>query len=127
MKAGQLFNLGFIFMVKLPLKLAATVLLNIANYIAPGPLFTFLDKRIPPHPMPNPGEFKSTKDMEFLFSLDRVARRVRMEVRDVIKPAQLGEKAPDIELMDLDSRKNSSLLSLARAGRPLVLNFGSCT
>jgi len=127
MKAVQLFNLGFIFMVKLPLKLAATVLLNIANYIAPGPLFTFLDKRIPPHPMPFPSEFQSTKDMEFLFSLDRVARRVRMEVRDVIKPAQLGEKAPDIELMDLDSRKNTSLLSLARAGRPLVLNFGSCT
>jgi len=127
MKASQLFNLGFIFMVKLPLKLAATVLLNIANYIAPGPLFTFLDKRIPPHPIPFPSEFQSTKDMKFLFSLERVARRVRMEVRDVFKPAQLGEKAPDIELMDLDSRKNTSLLSLARVGRPLVLNFGSCT
>jgi len=126
MKAVQLFNLGFIFMVKLPLKLAATVILNVANYIAPGPLFTFLDKKIPDHPMPG-GEFQSTKDMEFLFSLERVARRVRMEVRDVIKPAQLGEKAPDIELMDLDSRKNTSLLSLARVGRPLVLNFGSCT
>jgi len=31
------------------------------------------------------------------------------------------------ELIDLDTRTKLPLLSLARAGRPLVLNFGSCT
>ena len=46
---------------------------------------------------------------------------------NALKDAQVGEAAPDPSVYDLASRKTVSLLTTATPGRPLVLNFGSCS
>ena len=46
---------------------------------------------------------------------------------NALKDAQVGEAAPDPSVYDLTSRKTVSLLTTATPGRPLVLNFGSCS
>ena len=46
---------------------------------------------------------------------------------NVLKEAQEGSPAPSPDLYDLSTRQVVSLLSRARPGRPLVLNFGSCS
>ena len=44
-----------------------------------------------------------------------------------LKETQLGQKAPDATLFDLKGQSKISLLGLQKKGRPLVMNFGSCT
>ena len=39
----------------------------------------------------------------------------------------IGSEVPHLRVLRLDSEAEVPLLSLARTGRPLVLNFGSCT
>ena len=46
---------------------------------------------------------------------------------NALKEAQKGLTAPNPELYDLNTRKVVSLLSRSQAGRPLVVNFGSCS
>ncbi|OWF40597.1 type I iodothyronine deiodinase-like [Mizuhopecten yessoensis] len=41
--------------------------------------------------------------------------------------APLGRKVPDTDLYDTSSKSIVKLLSFQKSGRPLVLNFGSCT
>jgi len=41
--------------------------------------------------------------------------------------AKLGNEAPNPLLHDLESKKQKTLLSLAKRNRPLVINFGSCS
>ncbi|XP_042219571.1 thyroxine 5-deiodinase-like [Homarus americanus] len=46
---------------------------------------------------------------------------------EVNMSAEMGEVAPNPEVMRLRDRSVSRLLDMARSGRPLVINFGSCT
>lgn len=69
----------------------------------------------------------STKDTPFLFTFRFVWIRAIKSIMDIMKPAQLGGKAPNLELVDLEKKSSVFLLDMAKAGRPLVLNFGSCT
>ncbi|KAK3105703.1 hypothetical protein FSP39_003838 [Pinctada imbricata] len=41
--------------------------------------------------------------------------------------AILGKEAPDVELLNLQTKEFQNLRSLQRTGRPLVVIFGSCT
>jgi len=73
------------------------------------------------------GNMESSSDVAFFMSLDRVRHQTMNQLRDILKEAQMGRAAPNPELIDLATRAKLPLLSLARAGRPLVINFGSCT
>merc|ERR1719239_1191339 len=77
------------------------------------------------HPQKLMDSIKSTEDIGFMFSLDKVKMMTMNNIRDILKEAQVGETAPNPELIDLETRTKLPLVSLAKAGRPLVLNFGS--
>ncbi|KPP59091.1 hypothetical protein Z043_123026 [Scleropages formosus] len=46
---------------------------------------------------------------------------------DFFKSAHLGYAAPNTEVVRIADRARSCILDFARAKRPLILNFGSCT
>ena len=68
---------------------------------------------------------QTIQDFAFILSLDSVTMEVKGKMRDILKAAQLGEPAPNLELVDLATKTKLHLLSLAKAGRPFVVNFGS--
>ena len=70
-------------------------------------------------------KIKTIQDFAFILSLDSVTMEVKGKMRDILKEAQLGLPAPNLELVDLATKAKMPLLSLAKAGRPLVVNFGS--
>ena len=43
------------------------------------------------------------------------------------RKAELNEEAPNPALLELTTKKLVKLLDYQKPGRPLVLNFGSCT
>ena len=51
----------------------------------------------------------------------------KIQIRDVLKDAQVGFPSPSPMLLDLDAKVSVSLLSMAKTDRYLVVNFGSCT
>lgn len=51
----------------------------------------------------------------------------RSRFLDLMKEAQLGKMAPNPEVVSLDNRKFCKLFDFQKKGRPLILNFGSCT
>jgi len=102
------------------------VLVNIGKIVAPKMILKRAKKR-----MDDAGDMnidiKTVDDIGFLFSWDMVWMQTRKEVRDILKEAQLDKIAPNPELNNLTTEKSTMLLDLAQKGRPLVLNFGSCT
>jgi hypothetical protein len=48
-------------------------------------------------------------------------------LEDKLKYSTLGASAPHAKVFDILSKSTVDLLSLAKTGRPLVLNFGSCS
>lgn len=46
--------------------------------------------------------------------------------RDIVCTTKVGELAPNISIFTLD-RKEHSLLNFQNSGRPLIVNFGSCS
>lgn len=123
--------MGGVVVTRLPLYLLLSALANLANLVAPGLVFKMVQraqKGMEGKPNALSKEMvRSTKDMAFLFSFDIIKMKIGNKIRDILKTAQEGELAPSPELVDLETRAKVPLLSLARAGRPLVLNFGSCT
>ena len=51
----------------------------------------------------------------------------RSRVLDLLKETQCGKMAPNTEVISLDDRKLRHILDFQTKGRPLILNFGSCT
>ena len=70
-------------------------------------------------------KIQTIQDFAFILSLDSVTMEVKGKMRDILKQAQLGQPVPNLELVDLASKAKVPLLSLAKAGVPLVVNFGS--
>ena len=81
-------------------------------------------------------------DLKFLFSFDMYKVSLKMVftqplifyslqwfvvkgLEDRLKSSTLGAPAPDVKVLDILSMKTVGLLSRAKNGRPLVLNFGS--
>lgn len=61
-----------------------------------------------------------------LFGWEMLKTIMKQVILDSLKEAQIGREAPNPEVFDLfgDKRK---LLGEANQGRPVVLNFGSCS
>jgi len=129
MVVGKMVKLAVVLLVKLPVALLAFFAFNLARILAPGFLVNAIKgkKNEAGMPVKMMDSFKSTEDFGFMFSLDKVKMLTMNNIRDILKEAQIGRPAPNLELVDLETRAKLPLLSLARAGRPLVLNFGSCT
>ena len=70
-------------------------------------------------------KIQTIQDFAFILSLDSVTMEVKGKMRDILKEAQIGQPAPNLDLVDLATKAKMPLLSLAKAGRPLVVNFGS--
>jgi len=135
---GEVLQICLLIIIKLPISLVALLVANIANIIAPDLVLSMVkklmlkSKDLADDSATNGNKFKwgnmeSSSDVAFFMSLDRVKQQTMNQLRDILKEAQIGGAAPNPELIDLDSRAKLPLLSLARAGRPLVINFGSCT
>jgi len=135
---GEILQICLLLLIKLPINLVALLVANIANIIAPDLVLSMVkklmlkSKDLADDSATNGNKFKwgnmeSSSDVAFFMSLDRVKQQTMNQLRDILKEAQIGGAAPNPELIDLDSRAKLPLLSLARAGRPLVINFGSCT
>lgn len=52
---------------------------------------------------------------------------LRARYKDIFKTARLHGKAPNAEVVELSNLTRAKLLDLQKCGRPLVINFGSCT
>lgn len=61
------------------------------------------------------------------YCLGYVKQWYRSRILDLMKDAQKGQKAPNSEVVSLEDRKLCKLLDFQKKGRPLILNFGSCT
>ena len=48
-------------------------------------------------------------------------------IANLLKSARVGDLAPDAPVFHLTRKVSTTLLSSASPGRPLVLNFGSCS
>jgi len=72
-------------------------------------------------------QVKSVEDIEFIFSFVTVKETFSTGITNALKEAQEGCPAPSPDLYDLKTKQVVSLLSRGRPGRPLVLNFGSCS
>jgi len=127
---SKIVRVAVVLLVKFPIALLAYLAFNLARIVAPGLLINFIKgsaTRQKMHPQKLMDSIKSTEDIGFMFSLDKVKMMTMNNIRDILKEAQVGEPAPNPELIDLETRAKLPLISLAKAGRPLVLNFGSCT
>jgi len=135
---GEILQICLLLLIKLPINLVALLVANIANIIAPDLVLSMVkklmlkSKDLADDSATNGNKFKwgnmeSSSDVAFFMSLDRVRHQTMNQLRDILKEAQMGCAAPNPELIDLDTRAKLPLISLARAGRPLVINFGSCT
>jgi len=114
--------------LRLPGILAFFLLVNMMKLLAPDFTFRMMKKRFEKTGTRETAEkFKSIEDIEYIISFACVKKRFLYALADVLKEAQEGCAAPNPELYDLNTRKVVSLLSKSRPGRPLVINFGSCS
>jgi len=112
-------------LAKVPVSLLLVFGMNVANTVAPDWTFKMILKRMKMTGINKP--FESTSDLGFMFSLDLVKLSVGGNIRNILKEAQVGSPAPNPILFDLSNKCSTRLLSVAKLGRPMVVNFGSCT
>eukprot|EP00092_Neocalanus_flemingeri_P097088 GFUD01123678.1.p1 GENE.GFUD01123678.1~~GFUD01123678.1.p1 ORF type:complete len:144 (+),score=31.10 GFUD01123678.1:42-434(+) len=125
----KLLRVGLI-LLTIPLFLLAYLLVNIIKYLAPNFSFKIGMKMLSNLELQswfNIDQIRGAEDIQFLFSPDIMKYFVESSIQDILKPANLGSDAPNPQMIELSSKSVTSLLSMAKAGRPLVLNFGSCT
>jgi len=75
----------------------------------------------------NSEKVQTVDDLNFIFSTEIFKWKVLSGIEDATKDAVLGAPAPDVPILNVSSKKTINLLSLSSSGRPLVLNFGSCS
>merc|ERR1739838_1221408 len=124
MRPGDMLKIVWI-LIKVPFSLALLFVMNMVNCVAPDFTFKFMQKRMKTKGISKP--FQSTSDFGFVFSMDLVKLTTNCQIQDILKEAQVGSAAPNPSLIDLPTKTSITLLSLAKAGSPLVVNFGSCT
>jgi len=118
----------YVLLLKVPGALAFFLVVNIMRVLAPDLAFRLLKQKLE-----TTGTWKfaekvtSAEDIEYIFSFSTVKETYFTGIANAMKEAQRGFAAPNPELYDLNTRKVVSLLSRSRAGRPLVVNFGSCS
>jgi len=116
---------------QIPFLCLAYLFLQILKRIAPGVAYKIVtSKMLGPlgiNQWNNSEDIRSVDDMNFMFSSEIFKFIFSSGIKDAMKDADLGAPAPDVPVMNILSRKTVNLLSLASKGRPLVLNFGSCS
>jgi len=118
----------YVFLLSVPGALVFFLMVNIMRFLAPDLAFRILKKKLSTTGTWRFDEqVKSVEDIEFLFSFATVKETFSTGLTNALKEAQQGWPAPSPDLYDLRTRQVVSLLSRAKPGRPLVLNFGSCS
>jgi len=118
----------YVLLLPVPGALAFFLVLNLMRFLAPDFTFRMMKKKLATTGTWNFDEkVKSVEDIEYIFSFAPVKETFFTGISNALKEAQRGSAAPDLELYDLNTRQVVSLLSRARPGRPLVVNFGSCS
>lgn len=125
--ASQCLQILLIFL-KLPGFVAFFLLINIMRLLAPDFTLKMIKKKLSTTGQWGFAEkINSVDDIEFMFSFITVKKHFLLGITNVLKNAQEGCSAPNPALYDLATKKTVSLLSRSRPGRPLVINFGSCS
>ena len=80
---GKIVRLAVVVMVKLPIALLAYLAFNLARIVAPGLLINFIKgsatrQKMPPQKLMD--SIKSTEDIGFMFSLDKVKVILRQKM-----------------------------------------------
>jgi len=118
-------KLGF---VQIPLCLFIHVFSNISKLLAPQLTFKIAMKMFEKVKIRSFSfKIESVEDLDYIFSWDIKQRFIEKAINDVLKQATVGSKAPNPIIFNMTTSKLTPLLSLSKRGRPLVLNFGSCT
>jgi len=131
--AKRALQLSFLLLVELPIRLLMLLVINVLGLILPELVVWVAKTTMIRHArsegmsdlMAKWEKIQTIQDFAFILSLDSVTMEVKGKMRDILKQAQLGQPAPNLELVDLASKAKVPLLSLAKAGVPLVVNFGS--
>jgi len=118
----------YVLLLSVPRALAFFLVVNIMRALAPNLIFRILKPKLE---ITGTWRFaekvKSVEDIEFCFSFATVKETYLTGITNALKEAQKGCAAPSPDLYDLNTRKVVSLLSRSKPGRPLVVNFGSCS
>ena len=138
------FKASLIFL-SIPLLFLVYILLNVLKKVAPKFLFKIATTKLPKF---NQWKFSQKitgiEDLDFLFSYDifevglnqkRLLIKIKIflqwkvvkGIENVLKKSTLGSPAPDVPVLDVATNKVINLLSNCKEGRPMVLNFGSCS
>jgi len=118
-------KLGF---VQIPLCLFIHVFSNISKLLAPQLTFKIVMKMFEKVKIRSfRFKIESVEDLDYIFSWDIKQRFIEKAIKDVLKEAMVGSDAPNPIIFNMTTSKLTPLLSLSKRGRPLVLNFGSCT
>merc|ERR1712156_731413 len=132
-RAKTAFQLSVLLLMELPIHLLMLLVINIVGLVLPE-VVVWMARTIMIRHARSEGmsdleakwkKIQTIQDFAFILSLDSVTMEVKGKMRDILKAAQLGEPAPNLELVDLATKTKLHLLSLAKAGRPFVVNFGS--
>ena len=75
----------------------------------------------------NPFTLGISDRMSFIGTHKFIRKRFNIALLNAKKVAFVGSKAPNVKVMDLNTRQPVYLLDYQRNNRPLVLNFGNCT
>lgn len=112
----------------IPVKVAALLPLKAAAWLAPDFLLYLINRILITENMdnsPNPKDKEGV--LKFITSSDFIFMSYKMQMTDIWKKSIKGSIALDANVYDLATSEWVNLLSLAKPGRPMVLNFGSCT
>ena len=86
-------------------------------------LGTFVRNIMKKHPL-----FKGEENMTMIIDLKAYIKDFQYFKNELIhRTAITGRPAPDVEIINLQTKEVHWLRSLERVGRPLVVSFGSCT
>jgi len=120
---------AFLFLLFVPIVGLVFIILNLLKNITPRCMFKFATTKILSqihlNDWKNSSNITKMSDLKFLFSFDMYKWFVVKGLEDKLKSSTLGAPAPDVKVLDILSKKTVGLLSRAKNGRPLVLNFGS--
>jgi len=119
---------AFLILLSIPFLFLVYIFLNVLKRIAPKLLFNIASEKLPKfNQWKFSKEISSVEDLDFLFSYDIFEWQVVKGIENVLKKSTLGSPAPDVPVLDVASNKVINLLSSSKQGRPIILNFGSCS
>lgn len=62
-----------------------------------------------------------------IYGIGYIKQFIRSRYLEITKPAQIGQAAPNSDIISLEDHNVCKVFDYGKKNRPLVLNFGSCT